>query len=201
MASDLAEDPMTGPEARRHSASRFATVLIAGIIVLVVIGALMALGLGIWIIPFAVVGTPNAASVLVAIVLLIAVAAPSIWLGVSFSMMTSVISIESRGPIGALRRSFELVKARWWPTLGYLLLVGLIGSVAAQLIQILAVPLAVIGDASSGLTLASLFGVVFQGLLIAGIAAMYTHWYVDLRSRAEPLESGDLAIGKAPPGL
>lgn len=198
VASDIAGDSIPGPEARKHSASRFLTGLIAAVIVFLLIGALLALGLSVWLVPFVIVGTPNAASVLVALVLLVAVAAPSIWLGVSFSMMTSVVSIEPRGPITALRRSFDLVRSRWWPTLGYLLLVGLIGSVAAQLIQILAVPLAVIGDASSGITLASLIGVVFQGLLIAGIAAMYTHWYVDLRARSEDLDTTDLASGGAP---
>ncbi|NIV28282.1 MAG: hypothetical protein GWN58_01850 [Anaerolineae bacterium] len=158
----------------------------------IAIAAILGAGLTIWLIPFVVVGTPNAASALVALVLLVAVAAPAIWLSVSFSMVTSVVAIEKRTPVAALRRSLALVRPRWWASLGYLLLVGLIGSIAAQLIQVLAIPLTVVGDATSGFTLASLFGVVFQGILIAGIAAMYTRWYVDLRARSEDLSSEEL---------
>lgn len=192
VAADLAGEPLSGPHARREAATRFIPGLIAALIVFLAIVVLFVAGLSIWLIPFVVVGTPNAASVLVALVLLVAVAAPAIWLSVSFSMITSIVAIERKGPVAALRRSFQLVRPRWWPTLGYLLLVGLIGSVAAQLIQVLAIPLTVVGDATSGFTLASLFGVVFQGILIAGIAAMYTLWYVDLRARTEDLGAQDL---------
>jgi hypothetical protein len=192
VAAALAGEPMSGPHARREAAARFVPGLVAAFIVFVAIAVLFGAGLTIWLIPFVVVGTPNAASALVALILLVAVATPAIWLSVSFSMVTSIIAIERKGPVGALRRSFQLVRSRWWPTLGYLLLVGLIGSVAAQLIQILAIPLSVVGDATSGFTLASLFGVVFQGVLIAGIGAMYTVWYADLRARSEELTTDEL---------
>ncbi len=192
VAAELAGQPLTGQIARREAGARFVTGLVAASIVFIVILALFGLGLAIWLVPFVLVGTPTAASVLVALVLLAAVAAPAVFLSVSFSMVTSVIAIEERGPLGSLRRSFRLVKTRWWPTLGYLLLVGLLGSVAAQLIQVIAIPLTVIGDTASGFTIASVVGIVFQGLLIAGIGAMYTLWYVDLRARAEELESRDL---------
>jgi len=192
VSAALVGDPVSGPQARREAAARFVPGLIAALIVFVAIGVLFGAGLAIWLIPFVVVGTPNAASVLVALVLLVAVAAPSVWLAVSFSMVTSTVAIEKRDAVSALRRSFQLVRRRWWPTLGYLLLVGLLGSVAAQLIQVLAIPLTVVGDATSGFTLASLFGVVFQGVLIAGIGAMYTLWYVDLRARSEDLSFEDL---------
>lgn len=192
VVSSMTGEPLTGWEARRKAAADFWTGLIAVLIVFLAIATLFAVGIAIWLIPFVIVGTPNAASVLIALVLLVVLAGPSIWLAVSFSMVTSVVAIEQKAPVSALARSFGLVKARWWPTLGYLLLVGLFGSVAAQLIQLVAVPLTVVGDAASGVTLASLVGVVFQGLLIAGIAAMYTHWYLDLRARAEDLATDDL---------
>ncbi len=192
VAADLAGRPITGAVARREAAGRFITGLVAAIVVFLVILVLFGLGLAIWLVPFVLVGTPSAASVLVALVLLVAVAAPAVFLAVSFSMVTAVIAVEHKGPLGSLRRSFGLVKTRWWPTLGYLLLVGLLGSVAAQLIQVLAIPITVIGDTASGLTLASVFGIAFQGSLIAGIGAMYTVWYVDLRARKEELIAEDL---------
>ena len=189
VAAELAGEPISGALARREAATRFMSGLVAAIIVFLAILVLFGLGLAIWLVPFVLVGTPTAASVLVALVLLVAVAAPAVFLSVSFSMVTSVVAIEDRGPFGALRRSFGLVKTRWWPTLGYLLLVGLLGSVAAQLIQVIAIPLTVIGDSTSGFTIASVFGIVFQGVLVSGIAAMYTIWYVDLRARKEDLDS------------
>lgn len=192
VAAELAGTPISGRQARREALGRFATGLFAALIVLVAIIVLFGLGLSIWLVPFFVVGTPNPASVLVALVLLLAVVAPAVWLSVSFSMVTSIVAVEDRGPIGSLRRSYRLVRPRWWPTLGYILLVGLIGSIAAQLIQVLAIPLTVVGDAASGFTVASMFGVVFQGALIAAIAAMYTLWYIDLRARSEDLSFDQL---------
>lgn len=192
IVSDLAGEPLDGPTARAEAATRFVPGLIAVALVVAVILLLLAVGLALWAIPLVVVGTPNAVSVLVAVVLLLAVLAPSIWVGVSFSMVTAVVAVENRGPIASLQRSFGLVRRRWWPTLGYLLLVGLIGSVAAQLIQIVAIPLAVVGDAATGVTIASLLGVITQGILIVGIGALYTSWYLDLRSRAETLTTDDL---------
>lgn len=193
ISAEVSGEPISGPTARREAAASFGRGLMAAIIVFGIVLVLFGIGLSIWLIPFVLVGTPNAASVLVALVLLVAVAAPSIWLSVSFSMVTSVVAIDGLGPVKSLARSFRLVRPRWWPTLGYLLLVGLIGSVAAQLIQILAIPLTVIGDTASGFTMASLFGVAFQGVLVAGIAAMYTQWYIDLRARAEDLSTEDLS--------
>lgn len=192
VAAELAGQPLPGPIARREAAARFFPGLVAAAIVFVVIMALFGLGLAIWLVPFVLVGTPTPSSVLVALLLLVAVAAPAVFLSVSFSMVTSVVAIEERGPLGSLRRSFRLVRTRWWPTLGYLLLVGLLGSVAAQLVQVIAIPLTVVGDAASAFTIGSVFGIAFQGLLTAGIGAVYTLWYVDLRARDEDLNSDDL---------
>lgn len=192
VAAALAGEPISGPTARREAGSRFGAGLVAALFVVVLIGLILGFGLGVWLIPFVLVGTPNAASSLVALILLGVVAAPAIWLSVSFSMVTSVVAIEERGPVRSLRRSFTLVRSRWWPTLGYLALVGLIGSVAAQLIQILAIPMIAIADSATGFTISSVLGVVFQGMLVAGIGAMYTNWYIDLRSRTEDLASDDL---------
>jgi hypothetical protein len=112
---------------------------------------------------------------------------PGIWLAISLSMLTPVVSLEDRGVVASLTRSRRLVKGRWWPTLGFLLLVGLLGSVATQLIQLVAIPLATVGGVSTGLLLVSLLGLAAQGPIVAAMGATYTHWYVDLRSRVEPV--------------
>ena len=193
VVSDISQDPISGAVARRHAWGRMGSGLIAGFIGLIVIGLIFAIGLTIWIIPLAVVGTPNATSTLLAVVLLLALVGPGVWLLISFSMTTSVIAIERAGPIRALSRSHNLVKGRWWPTLGFLLMVGLLGSVAIQLIQLVAIPLSAVGELASGVSyLVLALGVGSQGLIVAGIAAMYTAWYIDLRARQQELLSEDL---------
>jgi hypothetical protein len=139
-----------------------------------------------------VVGTPNAASVLVAGLLFFALLGPGVWLLVALSMLTSIVAIERRGLLGSLRRSMHLVKGRWWSTLGFLMLVGLLGFTATQLIQLVAIPLASIASVGPGVSIASMLGVVAQGLIVAAIGSMYTAWYIDLRARLEELTTENL---------
>ena len=192
IASDISGKPVSGSAARRHAWGRMWVGLVAGLIGFAVVGVIIGIGLAIWVVPFALVGTPTATSRWVAVVLFLALVGPGIWLLISFSMMTSVIAIERTGPIRALSRSLSLVKGRWWPTLGFLLMVGLLGSVAIQLIQLVAIPLSVVGDLGTGVSVVSALGVGAQGLIVAGIGAMYTAWYIDLRARQEELLNENL---------
>ena len=192
IASDISGKPVSGSAARRHAWGRMWVGLVAGLIGFVVVGVIIGIGLAIWVVPFALVGTPTATSRWVAVVLFLALVGPGIWLLISFSMMTSVIAIERTGPIRALSRSLSLVKGRWWPTLGFLLMVGLLGSVAIQLIQLVALPLSVVGDLGTGVSVVSALGIGAQGLIVAGIGAMYTAWYIDLRARQEELLNENL---------
>ncbi len=117
---------------------------------------------------------------------------PGIWIVFSLSMVLPAVALEEAGPAQALKRSFQLVKGRWWPTAGFLLLVGLLGSIAGQMVQLVALPLLTIGDLSIGLGLAFVIVVVVQGLIVAAIAVMVTVWYVDLRARKEALTTSSL---------
>jgi hypothetical protein len=192
IATDAAGLSTTGTEARRVALRRYVPGLLAGIIALLAVGGVVVAGLIAWTIPLAMVGTPNATSVFIAAVLIVALMTPAIWLGVILSMWSSVLVVEKRGVIGSLRRSFDLVSGRWWPTLGFLALVGLLGSVAIQLIQLVAIPLSVVGDLGVGISIASLIGLVAQGFIVAAIAAMYTTWYIDLRARDGDLVKDEL---------
>lgn len=192
VAADLAGRVVTGREARSHALGRMPTATIAAVVATVIVTIALGLGIFMWLIPLALVGTPTFTAVLIAAALFVLLAGPGIWLIVSLSMFTSVVSLEPVGPMLSLARSLRLVKGRWWPTLGFLLLVGLLGFVAIQLIQLVAIPLALVGDLGSGVSLASLLGVTAQGLIVAGIGATYTVWYVDLRARNEALASEDL---------
>jgi hypothetical protein len=192
VASDLNGIELTGAQAARHALSRYPAGLGAVLLVLLALVILLGLGFTVWLLPALRVGTPNSTSLIVALVLLFVLIGPGIWAGVSMSMTTSAIIIEDTGALSSIRRSMHLVRGRWWPTAAFLLMVGLLGGIAIQLIQLVALPLAASGGGNAALTIAAGLGVLTQGLLMAGIAAMYTHWYVDLRARREPVSTTDL---------
>lgn len=192
VAAHIKGTPLTSREATRLALRRYATGFGATLVVIVVIGVLVTLGTVLWLIPALSVGTPNTASTLVALLLLVVVLGPGIWAGVAVSMTTPAVAIEHRGVLESIRRSMQLVRGRWWPTAGFLLLVGLLGGIAVQLIQLVALPLAVVGGGGTVLGIASALGVLGQGLLVAAIAAMYTYWYIDLRARKEDLSTESL---------
>ena len=192
VASELNGIALTGGQAARHALSRYPAGLGAVLIVLMALAILLGLGFTIWLLPAIRVGTPNSTSLIVALVLLFVLIGPGIWAGVSMSMTTSAIVIEDTSALSSIRRSMRLVRGRWWQTAAFLLIVGLLGGIAIQLIQLVALPLTAIGGGNTALTVAAGLGVLTQGLLMAGIAAMHTHWYVDLRARRESLSTSDL---------
>jgi hypothetical protein len=184
---DIRGNPIDAPASRRHALRRYGRALVAGLVAAIVVIGLLVLGVLVWTLPLASVGTPNPTSLLIAGALFAVLMTPGIWLAISLSMLTPVVSLEDRGVVASLSRSRHLVKGRWWPTFGFLLLVGLLGSVATQLIQLVAIPLATVGGVGTGLLLVSLLGLAAQGPIVAAMGATYTHWYLDLRSRVEPV--------------
>ena len=164
VAAEIDGAPIKGGAASRFALSRILTLVAIGIIA----GLAIALGLVLLVIP-------------------------GIWLAVSVAMVPHVVALEDRSVIASLTRSIRLVRGRWWPTLGYLLLVGLMGSVAGWLLQFVAIPLVAVGDISTGLALVFVAGLIFQGLVVAAIAVMNTMWYLDLRARQEGAISESLS--------
>ena len=116
-----------------------------------------------------------------------------IWLTVSVAMALQVIAFENTSPFAALARSYTLVRGRWWHTIAFILIVGIIASAAAQVISLPLIPFYTAGVFFPEV-LAFGFGVsvVLQGPLLAAIGAGYAIWYHDLRSRAESLGPGPL---------
>ena len=163
VGSELAGEQIGAGAASAKGLARLFTLVVAGLIAIV----LVMVGLGALIIP-------------------------GLWLAGAFSMVSAVIALEGLGPVEALRRSFTLVRGRWWPTVGFLLLVGLFGSVAAQLVQLVALPIVGAGAVGLGGGLGFVVLVVAQGFVMAAIAVMVTLWYLDLRARKEPLVTSSL---------
>lgn len=181
--SNLLGQPPTGRENRRHALTRFAPALVVAAVAALAVAGAITLGFVLW----GFVASPGVFSLVLLGVLL----TPGVWLSVSFSMLVSVLSFERRGLTGSLSRSSELVKGRWAPTFWFLVLVGLLGAVAVQLIQLVALPLAAIGG-NPLIPLVALIGVAAQGMIVAAIGSAYAHWYVDLRSRREALMADQL---------
>lgn len=109
----------------------------------------------------------------------------ALWLGVRLSLLYPVLIVEGVGPVDALRRSYRLVKGRWWRVFGTMLLAALVTGIVAQ---IAALPFALPGN-----IFGAAIGVVFVtiGSVIAGIittpltANVQTLLYFDGRIRSE----------------
>lgn len=190
--SDLAGRKQTSRQILAGACRRYPVALVAMLLVLTGLSVLFGSGAVLWSVPATIVGTPNATSTVLATILFSLLLGPGVWATVAASMTTSVVAVETGGPLNAIRRSMGLVRHRWWATAAFLVVVGLLGGVAIQLIQLVALPLAAVGVGGTTLAAAALVGTATQGLLVVAIAAVYTHWYVDLRARQEGVSAVDL---------
>jgi hypothetical protein len=128
----------------------------------------------------------------------VALIVPGVWLFVSYSVAVPALLLERIGPVKALRRSFRLVRGRWWPTAGVLLvgylLIGILGALATGVIML--VPALV----AEGNTLVGAFGAVVGGTVGSVLttpysAAVVARLYFDLRVRKEGLDLQLIAEG------
>ena len=109
----------------------------------------------------------------------------AIALVIAFSLSYVVVVVERAGPVAALRRSFRLVRGRFWPIFGTLLLAGIISGIVAQIASF---PFAIPGD-----LFGDWLGVIFTtaGSVVAAIvttplsANAQTLLYFDGRVRLE----------------
>jgi hypothetical protein len=108
---------------------------------------------------------------------------PGVYLAVAFAVAIPVLVVEDlRGGI-ALKRSRQLIKGRWWATLGALLPAGLItGILAITLTLTLRVSGSITAYALAHAASALLVQVFLTPVTIATTVAIY----LDLRARKEP---------------
>jgi hypothetical protein len=117
--------------------------------------------------------------------------APGIWLWVSWLVATPVLLVEGVRGTHALRRSFALVKPRWWPTFGLAVVAALLtGAVATTLRLLLVGVVLATRDPSSTayIVSAGAVGAVSSLFTTPLIAAAYVIVYFDLRVRNEGLD-------------
>jgi hypothetical protein len=128
----------------------------------------------------------------------IAFIVPGIWLAVTWSVAIPALMFEGTGGVEALRRSFHLVRGRWWPTFGALLV-----SVIILFLVLLVVGL-IFGAIESGLGVGStvvwliinaVSTIVSNLIAYPFIAAIIAVLYIDLRVRKEGLDLEQAAAG------
>lgn len=192
VVSDVAETSTGTGEATRFALANLLPGLAAVLVAAIPVAAALVFGLSAWLQPTGSGGGSSPIVSLVGLLLLIAFLAPGLWLLASFSMTTNALAVESPGILGALTRSWNLVRGRRMQTLGLLFLVGFLGIVAAELIQLVAVPIALVGPGNAPRFIASVLGIAFQGMIVAAIGVPLTLWYIDLRARSEQLLSENL---------
>src|SRR5918997_2774369 len=123
----------------------------------------------------------------------IALIIPGIWLAVAWSLGFPALLSERLGPAAALGRSFRLVKGRWWPTFGALLVMYLIVIVISGILG--AVLGASLFAATDSEALAAVFSTIVNTIssliTLPLFAAVLTVIYFDLRV---PKEGFDLQL-------
>jgi hypothetical protein len=140
---------------------------------------------------------------------------PGIWIGVSWAIAVPVLLTEGARGSNALRRSFHLVKGRWWGTFGALaiafILVGVVSAAISALLS--AVSLDPTGHSDLvDFVLRVVSGTVSSLITTPFTAALTVALYIDLRVRKEGfdvqllaaqigLEPGEPVHVPAPPSL
>jgi hypothetical protein len=128
---------------------------------------------------------------------LIACIIPGVWLYVSFAVAVPALLMEGVRGFRALGRSRELVKGRWWPAFGIILLGSLLaGIVNGAITGVLgAASLANPDNEVVSVVLGAIGGTVASTLTTPFQAAYVTVLYFDLRVRKEGFDLHGLARG------
>ena len=132
----------------------------------------------------------------------VALFVPFIWLGVSWSVAFPVLIAEGQRGTGAMRRAFRLVRGRWWPTFGALLLAFMFQFFVGL---VLGIPLGLLTasrDAGSvaAIALTALVSIVSSVITTPFMAAVLVLIYFDLRVRKEGFDLELLSQGVGVPG-
>lgn len=101
-----------------------------------------------------------------------------------FVLVAPAIVIEGLGPIRGMKRSWQLVKGRFWATLGIALLAGLLANIVTSAVTVpFTVGSAILG--SSGWIISAVGGVLAGLIARPFVAVVATLQYYDARIRTE----------------
>lgn len=105
-----------------------------------------------------------------------------------FAAVAPVIGVEGTGPLGAMSRSARLARARYWPTFGLVLLMGLVASILSSALSALPQGIATLAGADGGWMLLTAGWIVSEIVVVPFVAAATVLLYLDLRVRTEGLD-------------
>ena len=126
---------------------------------------------------------------------------PAVWLFVAWTVAVPALLSEDARGLSALRRSFRLVRRRWWPTFGVVVLGGLLVSVVSAVLGGVIGALSLVAESEAATVAAStVANIVAYALTTPFYAAFITVLYFDLRVRKEAFDLQLLAerIGVEP---
>jgi hypothetical protein len=98
-----------------------------------------------------------------------------------FVLTAPAIAIEEIGPMQGMRRSWRLVKGRFWPTLGIALLAGLIASLTGQFLAVIPTVLALVVGLRWGFVLLAAGGTLAAVITEPIVTIVATLLYFDAR--------------------
>lgn len=121
--------------------------------------------------------------VLTAVLLgLFALVLPGLWLMVALALTTPALILERLSPLAAVRRSFQLVRGRWWRTAAVVAL-GVVISIGVVLVVVL--PATALGLATDSVParvlISALADTAGSAVLIPIVASVLTMLYLDHR--------------------
>jgi len=150
----------------------------------------------------AIVGVLAILTVLL-IVAFVALVLPGIWLSVITVTTLPVLLVEGVGGFAAVRRSVSLVRGRWWPTFGTVLVAYVITTVLTLVVAAI-VGATILADAGNEVLVAivlTLANVLSYAVSLPILAAVATLVYFDLRVRKEGFDLHLLAERVGEPGV
>jgi hypothetical protein len=127
----------------------------------------------------------------------VALIIPFVWLSVAWSVSFPALLSEGIGPVAALRRSFRLVKGRWWPTFGALLVMYLLVAVISGILGALlgATLIAAVDNEAVAAVFYTIINTLSSLITLPLMASVLTVVYFDLRVRKEGFDLQLLARG------
>ncbi|HEU4318583.1 MAG TPA: hypothetical protein VFS66_00730 [Acidimicrobiia bacterium] len=192
VAEDRAGLASTWRTAASHAGRRLVPALLAGAIAFIGLVVLIALAVAVGWILIELMGTEFLA-IFVTSVAALTTLVILVWLALALSLYPQVMTMEEAGPTEALRRSFVLVRQRWWVTFGFVLVASVIASAVSQVVGFVFAPLSILAMFNpQALAVVYVLVGLIQGPVAAAIAAANAVWYLDLRSRNEPLASDQI---------
>jgi hypothetical protein len=127
----------------------------------------------------------------------IALIIPGAWLSVAWCLSFPALLSEGLGPVAALGRSYRLVKGRWWPTFGALLVMYLLVLVISGILGALlgAVLIASVDNEAVAGVFSTIINTLSSLITLPLMASVLTVLYFDLRVRKEGFDLQLLARG------